>query len=66
MWLCHCYQREETENFKGSIVVQAVRPVFNTTYESPLLNLQDQRFLLNMLKTKTLFSTKDSFPEKPY
>ena len=25
--------------YSGSIVVQASRPVFNTTYESPLLNL---------------------------
>jgi hypothetical protein len=51
-------------NFKGSIVVQAVRPVFNTTYESPLLNLQDTRFSFEYVEMKTLFSTKDSFPEK--
>ena len=27
--------------FKGSLTVQAARPVFNTTYESPIINFQD-------------------------
>ena len=33
---------KDGNRYQGSIVIQAVRPVFNTTYESPLLNLQDQ------------------------
>ena len=34
-------ERSGSNNFKGSIVIQAVRPVFNTTYETPLLNIND-------------------------
>lgn len=30
--------------FKGSLTVQAARPVYNTTYESPLVNFQDASF----------------------
>ena len=40
--------------FRGSIVVQAVRPVYNTTYESPLLNLQDQRFSFDYVENENL------------
>ena len=31
-------------NFKGSLVVQAVRPVFGTTYETPLMHINDTNF----------------------
>src|SRR6476646_10342270 len=27
--------------FKGTLTVQAARPVYNTTYESPIVNMQD-------------------------
>jgi len=30
--------------YKGSITVQAVRPIFNTNYESPLVNFNDESF----------------------
>ena len=30
--------------FKGSLTVQAARPVYNTTYESPIINFQDPDF----------------------
>ena len=28
--------------FKGTLMIQAARPVFNSTYETPLINFQDQ------------------------
>ena len=37
---------ESTGNnvFRGTLTVQAARPVYNTTYESPLVNFQDAAF----------------------
>jgi len=48
----------DVNKFKGSIVVQAVRPVYNTNYETPLLNLQDQRFAFTLfwVMMQTVFS----------
>lgn len=37
-------QQISSDEFKGVIQVQAKRPVFNSTYEAVLLNIQDQDF----------------------
>jgi len=37
-------QQISSDEFKGTIQVQAKRPVFNSTYESVLLNIQDNNF----------------------
>lgn len=50
--------------FRGSIVVQAVRPVFNTTYESPLLNLQDTRFSFEYIENENLVFNERQFSGK--
>lgn len=50
--------------FKGTIVVQAVRPVFNTTYESPLINLQDQRFSFDYVENENLIFNERQFSGK--
>lgn len=50
--------------FRGSIVVQAVRPVYNTTYESPLLNLQDQRFSFDYVENENLIFNERQFSGK--
>lgn len=50
--------------FRGSIVVQAVRPVFNTTYESPLLNLQDTRFSFDYVENENLIFNERQFSGK--
>ncbi|KAB1229902.1 type IX secretion system protein PorD [Chryseobacterium viscerum] len=50
--------------FKGSIVVQAMRPVYNTTYESPLLNLQDQRFGFEYIENESLIFNERQFSGK--
>jgi hypothetical protein len=49
----------DVNKFKGSLCRQYV--LFTIQHEIPLLNLQDQRFALNILRMKTLFSMKDSF-----
>lgn len=50
--------------FRGNIVVQAVRPVYNTTYESPLLNLQDQRFSFDYVENENLIFNERQFSGK--
>uniref|UniRef100_UPI003C6CA69F type IX secretion system protein PorD n=1 Tax=Chryseobacterium joostei TaxID=112234 RepID=UPI003C6CA69F len=50
--------------FTGTIVVQAVRPVYNTTYESPLLNLQDQRFSFEYIENENLIFNERQFSGK--
>ena len=31
-------------NFKGTLVVQSVRPVYSSQYESPIFNINDTNF----------------------
>jgi len=50
--------------FKGSIVVQAMRPVYNTTYDSPLINLQDQRFGFEYIENESLIFNERQFSGK--
>jgi len=37
-------QNTNNSVFKATLTVQAARPVYNTTYESPIINFQDQDF----------------------
>ena len=50
--------------FKGSIVVQGVRPVYNSTYESPLLNLNDPKFTFEYLENENLIFNERQFSGK--
>lgn len=54
----------EGNRFTANIVVQSVRPVFNTTYESPLLNLQDQRFSFDYVENENLIFNERQFSGK--
>ncbi len=54
----------EGNNFKGSIVVQAVRPVFETTYESPLINLNDRDFSFSYAENENLTFNERQFSGK--
>ncbi|MFP3596339.1 DUF4835 family protein [Chryseobacterium sp. SIMBA_029] len=56
---------EKVDNkYKGTIVIQAVRPVYNTTYESPLINLQDQRFGFEYVENENLIFNERQFSGK--
>ncbi|GEN77815.1 type IX secretion system protein PorD [Chryseobacterium hagamense] len=50
--------------FRGSIVIQSVRPVFSTTYESPLINLQDNRFSFDYVENENLIFNERQFSGK--
>lgn len=51
-------------NFKGAIVVQAVRPVFNTTYDTPLMNLNDTNFSFDYTENENLVFNERQFSGK--
>lgn len=50
--------------YKGTIVVQAVRPVFSSSYESPLLNIQDTRFGFEYAENENLVFNERQFSGK--
>lgn len=54
----------DVNKFKGYIVVNAARPVYNTTYESPLLNIQDQRFAFEYIENESLIFNERQFSGK--
>ena len=43
-----------TDEYKGTIQIQSSRPVFNTSYYSPLLNYIDNDFQFNYIEHQTL------------
>ena len=51
-------------NFKGAIVVQAVRPVFNSTYDTPLMNLNDTYFSFDYTENENLVFNERQFSGK--
>jgi hypothetical protein len=57
-------ERSGSSSFKGSIVVQAVRPVFNTTYETPLLNINDTNFGFDYTENENLVFNERQFSGK--
>ncbi len=46
--------RVSTDQFKGTIQVTARRPVFGTSYNSPLLNFKDEKFDFRYVEFQTL------------
>lgn len=56
--------REGNNLYKASMVVQAVRPVFNSTYESPLLNLNDTNFTFEYNENENLVFNERQFSGK--
>ncbi|WHF50672.1 DUF4835 family protein [Chryseobacterium gotjawalense] len=57
-------EKTGSNNFKASIVVQAVRPVFNTTYETPLLNVNDTNFNFDYTENENLVFNERQFSGK--
>ncbi|MBQ0151899.1 MAG: DUF4835 family protein [Chryseobacterium sp.] len=50
--------------FNAKIVVQAVRPVYGSTYESPLLNVQDSKFSFEYVENENLVFNERQFSGK--
>lgn len=50
--------------YKGNLVVQAVRPIFNTTYDSPLVNINDTKFSFEYTENENLIFNERQFSGK--
>ena len=57
-------EKAGSSNYKASIVVQAVRPVFNTTYETPLLSINDTNFSFEYNENENLVFNERQFSGK--
>lgn len=57
-------EKAGSSNYKSSIVVQAVRPVFNTTYETPLLSINDTNFSFEYTENENLVFNERQFSGK--
>lgn len=51
-------------NYKGSIVVQSVRPVYASTYQSPILNINDTHFGFEYVENENLIFNERRFSGK--
>lgn len=51
-------------SYKGSIVVQATRPVFNSQYDSPLINFNDTNFGFEYTENENLVFNERQFSGK--
>lgn len=54
----------EGNRFNGTMVVQAVRPVFNSTYESPLMNVNDTKIDFEYVENENLVFNERQFSGK--
>lgn len=57
-------ERTGNNSFRGSIVVQAVRPVYHTQYETPLLNINDTNFSFEYTENENLVFNERQFSGK--
>lgn len=49
------------DNFKGNIQIQSSRPVFNSTYETPVFNFRDDNFSFNYKEFEPLRYNENIF-----
>ncbi|MGY5350962.1 type IX secretion system protein PorD [Wenyingzhuangia sp. IMCC45533] len=54
-------EQSGTNNFRGSIQIQASRPVFNSTYYTPILNHKDDKFSFNYIEFQPLNYNRNGF-----
>ncbi len=57
-------ERLSNNSFKGTLVVQATRPVFNSQYESPLMNINDTSFSFEYNENENLIFNERQFSGK--
>lgn len=59
--LINIKEKASSDLFKGSIQVQSRRPIFNTSYNSPLLNLKDDDLEFTYVEYQPLNYTENAF-----
>ncbi len=50
----------ESNRFKGNIQIQSSRPVFNTSYESPIFNYKDNQFSFDYIEFQPLIFNENN------
>lgn len=58
--LINISSRPSNDQFVGSIQVQSTRPIFNSSYNSPVLNVQDNDFSIRYLQNTAIEFTPDA------
>ena len=56
--------KEGNNRYTSSLVVQAVRPVFESSYESPIININDTRFTFEYNENENLIFNERQFSGK--
>ena len=56
--------RKKGNNYKGTLVVQSVRPVYGTQYETPILNVNDTNFSFEYLENQNMVFNERQFSGK--
>jgi len=59
--LINLTNRVSTNEFSGNIQVQASRPIFNTTYKSPIMNIRDEDFKIRYNQFEPLQFNESSY-----
>ena len=54
-------EQPSNNSFKGSIQIQASRPVYNSTYKTPTLNFNDNNLSFNYSEFESLIYNENSF-----
>ncbi|NLJ07148.1 MAG: DUF4835 family protein [Sphingobacteriales bacterium] len=49
------------DKFKGKLQIQSVRPIYNSSYNSPLINIQDQDFTFEYIEFQKIEFLEGSF-----
>ncbi|UOB17677.1 DUF4835 family protein [Abyssalbus ytuae] len=52
---------DNNNRFDATLQIQSNRPVFNSTYETPVFNYQDKQFSFNYLEFEPLFYNSNTF-----
>jgi hypothetical protein len=64
MQFCNCLTEKSGNNFKGTLVVQSVRPVYGSQYESPILNINDTNFSFEYIENQNMIFNERQFSGK--
>jgi hypothetical protein len=59
--LINITERPSNEQFKGTLQIQSSRPVFNTSYASPLINYLDNDISFNYVENQSLEFSDNSY-----
>lgn len=57
-------EKTGSNEYKGNLVVQSVRPIYGTQYESPILNISDNNFSFEYIENENIIFNERQFSGK--